>query len=565
VRKLIFIPLLFICLSLSAVTYYTSTTGTDGAYPTRGTLANPFLTIQYGINQLRVGDTLYIRGGTYSITTMLSVSGTYDGTALNPICVFGYPTETVIIDGNGLYRQSGVWVQNAAYWIFKDLIIKNVWQDGAGDDVKGWLISNSNYVYMINCTAYHIGGPGFATSDNGTGAGGRYYFTNCDSYSNNDSDSDNPGNDADGWTIIGQMLTVYHPTAADTLTWPRVYLTNCRAWNNTDDGYDQTFGAYIEFDSCWAINNGSSGDGNGIKGGLHIPGLAPVRMIIIRNCVSLYNKQGFRINSSQSIRFPDISFYNNTAAYNTYNFNGGYHAPQTGGAAVFKNNIGYGQAIEMAWLTPSNFSMEPGMVYTSNHNTWDVGHPTVTNADFQSIDTTGVTAARQADGSFPNNACYNTFLHLAGTSDLIDAGTNVGLPYENYAPDLGAFEYDTIVPPDTALIHTKTPIVWSTKAQTGGDMINDGGQEITAKGVVWDYFANPDMTNNVINCGTGSADFTTYITGLLPRTTYHVRAYATNASGTSYGADEEFTTTKFSYVFSNGKQVYDGTKKVGIE
>jgi len=42
----------------------------------------------------------------------------------------------------------------------------------------------------------------------------------------------------------------------------------------------------------------------------------------------------------------------------------------------------------------------------------------------------------QADGSLPN--C--SFLHLVAGSDLINKGTNVGIPYTGSAPDLGAFE-----------------------------------------------------------------------------------------------------------------------------
>jgi hypothetical protein len=64
----------------------------------------------------------------------------------------------------------------------------------------------------------------------------------------------------------------------------------------------------------------------------------------------------------------------------------------------------------------------------------------VTNEDFVSIDTLGVRGLRNADGSLPDLE----FLHLASGSDLIDAGVDVGLPYNDAAPDLGAFETDGI-------------------------------------------------------------------------------------------------------------------------
>ena len=64
---------------------------------------------------------------------------------------------------------------------------------------------------------------------------------------------------------------------------------------------------------------------------------------------------------------------------------------------------------------------------------------TVTDADFVSVDSTGLTSARQADGSLPDL----DFLKLASTSDLINAGIDVGLPYEGDYPDIGAYEYTT--------------------------------------------------------------------------------------------------------------------------
>ena len=60
----------------------------------------------------------------------------------------------------------------------------------------------------------------------------------------------------------------------------------------------------------------------------------------------------------------------------------------------------------------------------------------VSSADFVSVDTAGVRGPRKPDGSLPDI----TFMHLAQGSQLIDAGTNVGLPFAGNAPDLGAFE-----------------------------------------------------------------------------------------------------------------------------
>ncbi|HEY3255894.1 MAG TPA: hypothetical protein VGJ91_18175, partial [Polyangiaceae bacterium] len=49
-----------------AADYYVATTGSDA---NAGTLAAPFATLQKGADVAVAGDTVYIRGGTYSITT----------------------------------------------------------------------------------------------------------------------------------------------------------------------------------------------------------------------------------------------------------------------------------------------------------------------------------------------------------------------------------------------------------------------------------------------------------------------------------------------------------------
>ena len=65
---------------------------------------------------------------------------------------------------------------------------------------------------------------------------------------------------------------------------------------------------------------------------------------------------------------------------------------------------------------------------------------------------------------------------------------------------------------------------------------------ITARGVCWSTSSNPTISDNHTTDGSGNGTFTSSITGLNPNTTYHVRAYATNATGTAYGADKTFTT-----------------------
>ena len=84
--------------------------------------------------------------------------------------------------------------------------------------------------------------------------------------------------------------------------------------------------------------------------------------------------------------------------------------------------------------------------------------------------------------------------------------------------------------------------ITSTTADSGGNTITDGGASITHKGVCWSTSPNPTTSDPGTDDGTGTGDFSSSITGLTPGTAYHVRAYATNSVGTSYGSDLPFRT-----------------------
>ena len=80
-------------------------------------------------------------------------------------------------------------------------------------------------------------------------------------------------------------------------------------------------------------------------------------------------------------------------------------------------------------------------------------------------------------------------------------------------------------------------------AKGGGEVTNDGGTEVTERGICWSTNANPTLNNNHIAAGTGIGAFTAVMSGLQANTTYHVRAYAINEKGTAYGLDREFVTS----------------------
>jgi uncharacterized protein (TIGR02145 family) len=97
--------------------------------------------------------------------------------------------------------------------------------------------------------------------------------------------------------------------------------------------------------------------------------------------------------------------------------------------------------------------------------------------------------------------------------------------------------------PGTATLTTTTiSDISQTFAKSGGNIINDGGSPVTARGVCWSTTLNPTIADNKTTDGTGTGAFTSTITGLFPLTIYYVRAYATNSEGTEYGKSVGFPT-----------------------
>lgn len=98
--------------------------------------------------------------------------------------------------------------------------------------------------------------------------------------------------------------------------------------------------------------------------------------------------------------------------------------------------------------------------------------------------------------------------------------------------------------PELPVVSTFSSITAITQvtATGGGDVVSDGGSEVTDRGICWSVSQNPTLSDNQIPAGKGTGKFTAGITGLTPETTYYVRAYAVNAAGTAYGDPVRFST-----------------------
>lgn len=534
-----YITILFCLLSIytNATTYYVATDGDNG---NAGTIGSPWLTWTYGMEQLSAGDTLFIRGGVYNATGNIYIhdGNTNDGTLGNPIVVMAYPADWTagnfpIYDCSGFVNGSGFIINYKDYWTFQGLTIRDIVDAGTVkvgttpndyNNLTAFKLWTCNQIHLINCIAHDINGQGFKIEQCDT-----VYVRACDSYNN--YDALNWGGKADGFQINYTL---------DANFTNRIYFDKCRAWNNSDDGWDFLNNGVSVIDSCWAWANGydRDGSGQGMKAGLLSSDPISEQYIFTNNVATYNSHGGFRDNCNGRIAHIDARWYNNTSFAN-----GGYGFSSSVGTGdmntnIVRNNIFYAD-------TTGPYYAEYVGLTTHDHNSFDITDLTLIDADFISIDSTGISAARQSDGLLPNNDCYNYFLHLSSVSQAINQGIDVGLTYDGIAPDLGAFEYEAQDPPTLATLSTYDPYWTSpTTASTGGYVSDDGGDPggITQKGVCWNTTGTPTTADSKTEEGTGDGAFTSTMTGLTQGTTYYVRAYAINSVGTAYGTQMTFRT-----------------------
>jgi N-acetylneuraminic acid mutarotase len=86
-------------------------------------------------------------------------------------------------------------------------------------------------------------------------------------------------------------------------------------------------------------------------------------------------------------------------------------------------------------------------------------------------------------------------------------------------------------------------LITGTTAVSGGSITNDGGGQITSRGICWSTVQNPTTADRTTINGAHTGVFTSIMDNLTPNTTYYVRAYATNEAGTSYGNEITFLTS----------------------
>lgn len=100
----------------------------------------------------------------------------------------------------------------------------------------------------------------------------------------------------------------------------------------------------------------------------------------------------------------------------------------------------------------------------------------------------------------------------------------------------------TTLPVIPMLTTTEITAITGTTATGGGTITDNGGEAVTARGVCWSIHPNPTTADSKSTDDIEEDAFTSQLTDLLGKTTYYVRAYATNKVGTAYGNEVTLVT-----------------------
>ncbi|MDE5785581.1 MAG: right-handed parallel beta-helix repeat-containing protein, partial [Duncaniella sp.] len=421
--------------------YYCDPSGDDATAD--GSEQHPFFSLQKAADLVGPGDIIYMNAGTYKYSARVSLkavgeknSGKISLFARGGRAVLDYDAMPVADNNQGIRLTGSYWhiygldIYNAGdngLLIERDKPSGGSYSDIAANTHQGHhnVVENCSFVrnadtglQMKNLAAYNL-------------------VINCDSYFNIDPGEGN----ADGFAV-----KISHGDGN--------YFYGCRAWRNSDDGWDQFIkkeGGFPDditttLDNCWAFENGylengqpCSGNGNGFKMGSD----QGRNNIIMNRCLAFDNLQkGFDQNHNSG-----HMILNNCTGYSAkYTDNKSHYTYRLDEPVAAGHEIRFTNCVAISdGIADRNKSEYAPYSISGEQITCDFN---ALPDDFMSISTVGTDGARDEEGNLPDL----DFMKIRpGNERLIDTGTPVspyagqsvhstGITYNGTAPDLGCFE-----------------------------------------------------------------------------------------------------------------------------
>ncbi|QRY57277.1 hypothetical protein [Sphingobacterium siyangense] len=167
------------------------------------------------------------------------------------------------------------------------------------------------------------------------------------------------------------------------------------------------------------------------------------------------------------------------------------------------------------------------------------------------ISASGIVYSSSTSNPTIGNSTSVTLGGSIGSIATILTGLSAGTNYyaRVYATNEAGTAYGNLISFTTTRLTAPTGVttyqvgsIGSTYVTFSGDIATDGGSALTERGFVYSTSSNPTLSSGTKTTVSGSSVgyFNKSVTGFNRNTTYYVRAYATNAYGTTYGSSYAF-------------------------